>query len=63
MNKIKELELAQRWFESIPPNVSRAYIANDDLYIIIDENDEYHIQVSYAEVCHRAEQFAELINN
>lgn len=63
MNKNEELELAQRWFQSIPPNVFGAYIANDDLYIIIDENDEYHIQVSYAEVSYRAEQFAELLNN
>ena len=63
MNKNEELELAQRWFESIPSNVYRAYITNDDLYIVIDENDEYHIQVSYAEVSYRAEQFAEIINN
>lgn len=63
MNKKEELELAQRWFETIHPNVFCAYIDNEDLYIIIDEDDEYHIQVSYAEISHRAEQFAEIINN
>jgi hypothetical protein len=63
MSKIEELKLAQRLFESIHPNVFLAYICNDDLYIVIDEDDEYHIQVSYAEVSHRAGQFAEIMNN
>jgi DNA polymerase elongation subunit (family B) len=63
MNKNEKLELAKRWFDSIPKNVYNSYIDNDSLYIVIDEDDEYHIQVSYAEVSHRAEQFAEIINN
>ncbi len=63
MNKNEELELAKRWFDSILKNVYNSYIDNDSLYIVIDEDDEYHIQVSYAEVSHRAEQFAEIINN
>jgi hypothetical protein len=57
MSKIEELQLAKRWFDSIPKNVYNSYIDNDELYIVIDENDEYHIQVSYAEVSYRAEQF------
>jgi hypothetical protein len=63
MNKNEELELAKRWFESIPKNVYNSYIDDDSLYIVIDENDECHIQVSYAEVCYRAELFANIIKN
>ena len=38
MNKKEELHLAQRWFESIPSNIYRSYVTNDELYIVIDEN-------------------------
>lgn len=63
MNTKEELELAQRWYETIHPNIFCAYIDYDDLYIIIDENDEYHIQVSSKEIKHRANLFAEILNN
>jgi hypothetical protein len=63
MTKNEELELAKRWFDSIPKNVYNSYIDNDSLYIVIDKNDEWHIQVSYAEVCYRAELFANIIKN
>jgi hypothetical protein len=58
MDTNEELELAKRWFDSIPKNVYNSYIDNGDLYIVIDKNDEYHIQVSASEVSYRAEQFA-----
>ena len=60
MNKKEELELAKKWFDSIPKNVYNSYIDNGDLYIVIDKNDEWHIQVSNAEVSYRAEQFASI---
>jgi len=63
MNKQQELELAKRWFDSIPKNVYSSYIDDESLYIVIDENDEYHIQVSYSEVIYRADLFAGIINN
>jgi DNA polymerase elongation subunit (family B) len=63
MSKKEELQLAKRWFDTIPKNVYFSYIDNDELYIVINEDDEYHIQVSYAEVSYRAEQFAEIIKN
>jgi hypothetical protein len=57
MNKNEELELAKKWFDSIPKNVYNSYIFDGDLYIVIDKKDEYHIQVSSSEVSYRAEQF------
>jgi hypothetical protein len=59
MTKNEELELAKRWFDSIP-NVYNSYIDNEELYIVIDKNDEYHIQVSSAEVSYRAELFSNI---
>ena len=63
MSKNEELELAKRWFDSIPKNVYNSYINNEELYIVIDEDNEWNIQVSSAEVSYRAEQFAGIINN
>ena len=60
MTKNEELELAKKWFDSIPKNVFNSYIDNGDLYIVIDKDDEFHIQVSYAEISYRAEQFANI---
>ena len=60
MTKNEELELAKKWFDSIPKNVYNSYIDNGDLYIVIDKDDEWHIQVSNAEVSYRAEQFASI---
>ena len=59
----EELELAKRWFDSIPKNVYNSYIDNDSLYIVIDKDDEWHIQVSSAEVSYRAELFKNIIND
>ena len=61
MTKNEELELAKSWFDNIP-NVYNSYIDNEELYIVIDENDEYHIQVSSAEVSYRAELFSSTTN-
>lgn len=61
MTKNKELELAKRWFDSIPQGICDSYIDNGELYIVIDRDNEFHIQVSYAEVSHRAELFSEII--
>lgn len=63
MSKNEELELAKRWFDSIPKNVYNSYINNEELYIVIDEDNEWHIQVSSAEVSYRADQFYQIINN
>jgi hypothetical protein len=63
MTKNEELELAKRWFDSIPKNVYDSYIDNENLYVVIDPDNECHIQVSYAEVCYRAELFANIIKN
>lgn len=63
MSKNEELELAKRWFDSIPKNVYNSYVDNDSLYIVIDNEDEYHIQVSSAEISYRANQFYQIINN
>jgi hypothetical protein len=63
MTKNEELELAKRWFDSIPKNVYSSYIDDESLYIVIDENDEYHIQISYSEVTYRAELFLNIIKN
>jgi len=60
MTKNEELELAKKWFDSIPKNVYNSYIDNGDLYIVIDKDDEWHIQVSNAEVSYRAEQFVSI---
>jgi hypothetical protein len=60
MTKNEELELAKRWFDSIPKNVYNSYIDNGDLYIVIDRDDEWHIQVSSAEVSYRAELFSNI---
>jgi len=57
MTEIKKLELAQRWFESIHPSVLYAYVDNNNLYIVIDKDEEYSIQVSDMEVNLRSEQF------
>ena len=62
MTKNEELELAKRWFNSIPQGIYDSYIDNGELYIVIDENDEYHIQVSSAEVSYRAELFSSTTN-
>ena len=63
MTKNEKLELAKRWFDSIPKNVYNSYIDNDNLYIVIDAEDEWHIQISDAEVFYRAELFSNIINN
>ena len=62
MTNNQELELAKRWFDSIPKNVYNSYIYDESLYIVIDENDEYHIQVSNSEVIYRAELFLNIEN-
>lgn len=58
MNKTEELILAKKWFDSKTKNVYNSYIDDGDLYIVIDTDDELHIQVSNAEVTYRAELFA-----
>lgn len=58
MNKTEELILAKKWFDSKTKNVYNSYIDDGDLYIVIDPDDELHIQVSNAEVTYRAELFA-----
>jgi len=58
MNKTEELILAKKWFDSKTKNVYSSYIDDGDLYIVIDTDDELHIQVSNAEVTYRAELFA-----
>jgi hypothetical protein len=63
MDKNEELELAKKWFDNKPKYIYDSYIYEGDLFIVIDPDDELHIQVSASEVANRAEQFAELINN
>ena len=63
MGKNEELELANRWFNSIPQGIYDSYIHNGELYIVIDRDNEYHIQISSAEVSYRAELFAEIVTN
>jgi hypothetical protein len=58
MNKNEELELAKKWFDSKPKYIYDSYIYEGDLFIVIDPDDELHIQVSASEVANRAEQFA-----
>ena len=60
MNKIKEVELALKWFEM---NDISAYIDTDKTSIYIKVNNDTHVLVSGSEVSYRADLYREHYKN
>ena len=57
-NKMKEIELALKWFEM---NDISAYNTDEDLYVEV--NNDTHILISNAEISYRADLYKEHYEN